>query len=143
MSTQQDEARLLSEVVLKRIRLGDMADAEESDAAYAALNRLVALAQGAETTGAADGDGVRVTHLLPAAEFNIALDTRHRLCHEAADAFWAYWKENGETHKRGYYESTWGAINRALRLVGVRPHDWGDVFGKGATKYPNKGEGKP
>jgi hypothetical protein len=34
--------------------------------------------------------------------------------HEAADAFWKYWKENGETHKHGYYESTWGAINAAL-----------------------------
>lgn len=34
--------------------------------------------------------------------------------HEAADAFWAYWKENGETGKHGYYESTWGAINAAL-----------------------------
>lgn len=32
------------------------------------------------------------------------------LSHEACDAFWAYWKENGETHKHGYYESTWGAI---------------------------------
>jgi len=34
--------------------------------------------------------------------------------HEAADAFWKYWRENGETHKHGYYESTWGAINAAL-----------------------------
>lgn len=34
--------------------------------------------------------------------------------HEAADAFWRYWRENGETHKHGYYESTWGAINAAL-----------------------------
>jgi len=33
---------------------------------------------------------------------------------EAADAFWKYWRENGETHKHGYYESTWGAINAAL-----------------------------
>lgn len=37
----------------------------------------------------------------------------------AADAFWTYWRENGETHKHGYYESTWGAINRALRATGV------------------------
>ena len=35
--------------------------------------------------------------------------------HEAADAFWAYWRENGETHKHGYYESTWGAIDAALK----------------------------
>lgn len=34
--------------------------------------------------------------------------------HEAADAFWKYWRENGDTHKHGYYESTWGAINAAL-----------------------------
>ena len=31
-----------------------------------------------------------------------------------ANAFWKYWRENGETHKHGYYESTWGAINAAL-----------------------------
>jgi hypothetical protein len=35
--------------------------------------------------------------------------------HEAADAFWQHWRENGETHKHGYYESTWGAINAALK----------------------------
>lgn len=34
--------------------------------------------------------------------------------HEAADAFWKYWRENGDMHKHGYYESTWGAINAAL-----------------------------
>lgn len=38
--------------------------------------------------------------------------------HEAADAFWKYWRENGETHKHGYYESTWGAINAALNSTG-------------------------
>jgi len=37
-----------------------------------------------------------------------------RPTHMAADAFWKYWRENGETHKHGYYESTWGAINAAL-----------------------------
>jgi len=41
---------------------------------------------------------------------------------EAADAFWRYWKANGETHKHGYYESTWGAINAALRVAGVCKH---------------------
>lgn len=41
--------------------------------------------------------------------------------HEAADAFWAYWRENGETHKHGYYESTWGAINKALAFGWVAP----------------------
>lgn len=39
--------------------------------------------------------------------------------HEAADAFWKYWKENGDTHKHGYYESTWGAINAAIRAGGL------------------------
>lgn len=39
---------------------------------------------------------------------------------DAADAFWKYWRENGETHKHGYYESTWGAINAALAVAGVR-----------------------
>lgn len=41
--------------------------------------------------------------------------------HEAADAFWKYWRENGETHKHGYYESTWGAISAALKASGT-PH---------------------
>lgn len=53
----------------------------------------------------------------------LALNVRHQDCHKAADAFWDYWKENGETHKHGYYESTWGAINRALRTVGVVEHE--------------------
>jgi hypothetical protein len=55
--------------------------------------------------------------------------------HEAADAFWKYWRENGETHKHGYYESTWGAINAALRTAVTKPavdqktcaHEWTDV----------------
>lgn len=51
----------------------------------------------------------------------IALNVQHHDCHKAADAFWTYWRENGETHKRGYYESTWGAINAAIRTVGVIP----------------------
>ena len=42
--------------------------------------------------------------------------------HEAADAFWTYWRENGETHRHGYYESTWGAINAALRTSGGVMH---------------------
>jgi len=37
------------------------------------------------------------------------------LSHEACDAFWKYWEENGETHKHGYYEATWGAINAAIK----------------------------
>ena len=54
----------------------------------------------------------------------LALNVKHRNCHKAADAFWAYWNENGETHKRGYYEATWGAINQALRTVGVVEHEY-------------------
>jgi hypothetical protein len=42
--------------------------------------------------------------------------------HHAAHAFWTFWNENGETHRHGYYESTWGAINAAIRTVGVVPH---------------------
>lgn len=57
----------------------------------------------------------------PSDPLALALNTMHKDCHKAADAFWAYWNENGETHKHGYYESTWGAINRALRTVGVVP----------------------
>lgn len=68
-------------------------------------------------------------HELPAAPTQVetqakevALNTTHEDCHKAADAFWQYWRENGVPHKKGYYESTWGAINQALRYVGVKPH---------------------
>ena len=54
---------------------------------------------------------------------HLSLNVRHKDCHRAADAFWEYWNANGETHKHGYYESTWGAINRALRTVGVMVSD--------------------
>lgn len=54
----------------------------------------------------------------------MALNVGHPDCHKAADAFWKYWRENGETHKHGYYESTWGAINCALRTVGVTSHQY-------------------
>jgi len=50
----------------------------------------------------------------------VVLDITRPECHEAADAFWRYWEENGVPHKHGYYESTWGAINAALSVVGVR-----------------------
>lgn len=76
-------------------------------------------------------------------EFQLALNVRHPKCHAAADAFWKYWQENGETHKHGYYESTWGAINRAICLVGVIPHGYGEPIiqrpsaqvGEGATDH--------
>lgn len=29
------------------------------------------------------------------------------------------WKENGEPHKYGYYESTWMSVNAAMNEVGV------------------------
>jgi len=54
----------------------------------------------------------------------VALNVKHPDCHKAADAFWSYWKANGDTHKHGYYESTWGAINAALKLVGTVPHNY-------------------
>ena len=38
---------------------------------------------------------------------------------EAANAFWEYWDANGLTHRHGYYESTWGAINAAIAASGV------------------------
>jgi hypothetical protein len=57
--------------------------------------------------------------------FRLALNVRHSDSLKAADAFWQYWKDNGETHRHGYYESTWGAINRAIRMVGVMAHDYG------------------
>lgn len=69
--------------------------------------------------------GRRRSERIPMA--SLALNVRHENCHKAADAFWTYWNENGETHKRGYYESTWGAINCALRTVGVVEHDYGEV----------------
>lgn len=37
--------------------------------------------------------------------------------HHVADAFWKRWRDIGETHKRGYYEATWGAIRAALRAA--------------------------
>ena len=49
----------------------------------------------------------------------VTINVSNPKCHEAADAFWEYWQENGETHKHGYYESTWGAINAALAVAGV------------------------
>lgn len=57
--------------------------------------------------------------------FPLALNVRHANCHKAADAFWQYWKANGETHKHGYYESTWGAINQAVKMVGVSVWTYG------------------
>ena len=65
----------------------------------------------------------------------MALNVRHPDCGKAADAFWEYWRENGETHKHGFYESTWGAINAAIRTVGVIPHSY-------ATTQPGAGKNR-
>ena len=53
---------------------------------------------------------------------NVALDTTQDGAHEAADAFWKTWEENHGKH--GYYESTWMAINAAIKKVGVTPFNW-------------------
>jgi hypothetical protein len=69
--------------------------------------------------------------------FPLALDTLHADCHKAANAFWSYWQQNGETHKRGYYESTWGAINCAIRMVGVREYHYGKSARGPTARSPN------
>jgi len=47
-----------------------------------------------------------------------------RLCIEptpaAADAFWDYWDANEDKH--GVYETTWGAINAAIKASGIVEH---------------------
>jgi hypothetical protein len=51
--------------------------------------------------------------------FSVALERIAMLecprTNEAADAFWRVWRENEETHKHGYYESTWMAVDAALQ----------------------------
>ena len=37
--------------------------------------------------------------------------------HAAADAFWRVWRQVGIPHKHGYYESTWMAIDAAMRAT--------------------------
>ena len=63
--------------------------------------------------------------------------------HEAADAFWKYWKENnGESYHHGYYESTWGAINAALNVAGLAPPEgppWTMEMVQIATKMAKSG----
>ena len=50
---------------------------------------------------------------------NDTLINNFPLSHEACDAFWEYWRDNGETHKHGYYESTWGAINAYFKKAAI------------------------
>lgn len=59
------------------------------------------------------------TTLMGGVTMKVTINISNPRNHEAADAFWKYWEENGETHKHGYYESTWGAINAALAVAGV------------------------
>lgn len=61
---------------------------------------------------------------------------------EAADAFWTYWRRNGETHVHGYYESTWGAINAALRTSGVVQHVYGTTLPEMLASGHGRSEGK-
>lgn len=76
-------------------------------------------------------DDDSLSHMQAAKERDDALDSpavnsgvrpayRITPIYSAVDAFWKYWKENGETHKHGFYESTWGAINAALSIAGVQ-----------------------
>ena len=53
---------------------------------------------------------------LPTVQNLFFSETNHHLSDRAG--FLKYWRENGETHKHGYYESTWGAINAALNSTG-------------------------
>ena len=39
--------------------------------------------------------------------------------HHVAKAFWDTWEENGETHKHGFYESTWMALRAAMDASGI------------------------
>ena len=52
--------------------------------------------------------------VLPSGEIRARADDLNIEQHHVADAFWKCWKENGETHKHGYYESTWMSIRAAL-----------------------------
>ena len=97
MSTQ-NEALKLAQAALQGLSFKDAQITKALEAIHKALN----------TPGSQ-----------PIPKENLALNVMDKDCHKAADAFWNYWRENGETHKHGYYESTWGAVNAAMRTVGV------------------------
>lgn len=70
-----------------------------------------------------------------------AVDSLTPLCprtHAAADAFWRVWRQNGETHKHGYYESTWMAVDAALCMTEEQePQEgekWEDFLDRLASK---------
>lgn len=50
--------------------------------------------------------------------------------HEAANAFWHHWNNHGRKSIDGYYESTWGAINAALKVGGLHVRE-GEVIWPG------------
>jgi hypothetical protein len=56
------------------------------------------------------------------------MDLVIRPTHEGADAFWNAWKEFGETHKHGYYESTWIGINRAIKESGIYAREGDNAY---------------
>jgi len=103
MTTKQTEALKKAQAVLRGLTFKDSAITAALEAIHRALEMLP-------------------TQDIP--KERLALNVRHKDCYKAADAFWQYWNENGETHKHGYYESTWGAINRALRTVGVVENEY-------------------
>jgi len=47
----------------------------------------------------------------------VSINRRHPKIHECAEEFWRVWKEVGEPHKHGFYESTWMAIDAALAAI--------------------------
>lgn len=53
----------------------------------------------------------------------VRINVQHPDIHKAVDAFWEAWNKNGANGKHGYYESTWHAINAAVRIVGVTKLD--------------------
>lgn len=50
------------------------------------------------------------TDRLREAQKDVSIAETMPLSYEGCEAFWKHWRENGETHKHGFYESTWGAI---------------------------------
>lgn len=91
------------------------------------MRLLLEAADALESNAKIIADGIRlgvIPQMREIGKEELALNAGHPDADKAADAFWQYWRENGETHKHGYYESTWGAINRALRVVGVVRHKY-------------------
>jgi len=103
---------------------------EEQDAEIAALREQ--LAQDTERFRIIEENGLKLAAELERLESQVGrmpVWTPTRKCvkpeEKVAHAFWEYWRENGETHKHGYYESTWGAINAAInaQTIDIGPHE--------------------